>query len=63
MSIGLTPRGSDDLEYLARTTGMKANDIISRALQLYARCEREIAEGGEFQFRRADGEVQSVWLL
>lgn len=63
VTIGFTPRATTDLDELTVQTGMKQNDVVNRAVQVYAFIERELAQGKKLILGSPDGSTETVNII
>lgn len=63
VTIGFVPRATTDLDELVERTGTKQNDVVNRAVQVYAFIERELAQGKKLILGSPDGTTETVNII
>lgn len=64
MTIGLIPKGLEDMRELQTFTGLNKSDVVNRALAVYRFVAEELANGNDLLVRnRETGDVERVRLV
>ncbi len=63
ITVGLTTKANEAVDWLAEHTGLSKTDIVNRGVQLYQFVEQWEANGSHLGLIRPDGSVNLVKLL
>jgi hypothetical protein len=62
ITVGLTKRTADELEFLHRETGLSKTDLVNRAVGLYKFITDRIEKGDQLLIRDADSNDMLVHM-